>query len=526
MTNTAATSKALGLRRSAARKARVALATALVAAGLVAPALVAGLVAPPAHAVTNTFTVTRIDDRPDAKVGDGICSISTSGTFCTLRAAIQEANATVDKDAINFGINTGGGVAPIAPNSALPTITEPVIIDGYTQQGAQKNTKTVGNDASLKIELDGTNAPEAVGLEIQNSSNSVIRGLVINRFDEGIALIGTSVGNRIEGNFIGTDPTGTVDDGAQTLGVLISSASKSVIGGSTPDKRNVISGNGDAGILIGFDSPANVIKGNYVGTDKSGTKDFGTQFDGIRILGRESGTTVGGTTAASRNVISGNNNFGLTIFEADGTKVLGNRIGTTANGTGDLGNDFGVGIDSSSDLLIGNGTLAGSNTVAFNGGPAGIVFASDGVGNEVSGNSIFANAGLGIDLDGGVEDALGNTANDPLDVDSGPNDLQNKPSVSSAKTLSGKTTIKGTLSSEVGKSYKIEFYSNPSGNEGKKFIGTKSVTTGSDGKAAFTFTPAAAVSVGQTITATATNATSGSPHDTSEFSAPRTVAAS
>ena len=115
------------------------------------------------------------------------------------------------------------------------------------------------------------------------------------------------------------------------------------------------------------------------------------------------------------------------------------------------------------------------------------------------------------------------TPNDALDVDSGPNGLQNKPSIGSAKTVSGVTTIKGTLSSKAGKSYTIEFYSNLSGDEGKKFVGARSVTTGSEGKADFTITPATAVSVEQTITATATNATTGSPHDTSEFSTPRTV---
>jgi hypothetical protein len=202
--------------------------------------------------------------------------------------------------------------------------------------------------------------------------------------------------------------------------------------------------------------------------------------------------------------------------------VVGNRIGTTASGTSALGNFEGVRISNgATNNSVGEGTLAGSNTIAFNDNCGVFVTEATSNGNAISRNSIFSNGDLGIDLNND-----GVTPNDSLDVDSGPNGLQNRPSLGSAKTVSGTTTVKGNPSSEAGKTYKVEFYSNPSGNEGKKFIGTKSVTTGADGKAAFTFTPSKAVSVGQAITATATNATDGSPHDTSEFSAPRTVASS
>ena len=97
---------------------------------------------------------------------------------------------------------------------ALPTIKEQVTIDGYTQTGAHPNTKTVGNDAALKVVLDGTNVGGS-GLQINSASNSVIKGLVINSFgNTGIEIIGTTtVGTRIEGNFIGTDASGTLDKG-------------------------------------------------------------------------------------------------------------------------------------------------------------------------------------------------------------------------------------------------------------------------------------------------------------------------
>jgi hypothetical protein len=149
------------------------------------------------------------------------------------------------------------------------------------------------------------------------------------------------------------------------------------------------------------------------------------------------------------------------------------------------------------------------------------VFGGTTTGNEVSRNSIFSNGGLGIDLNGPGEDSSTNvsTPNDAGDADSGANNLQNKPVLSSAKTISGKTTIKGKLDSNPNQTYTIEFYSNPADtNEGKKLIGETSITTSVDGLRSFTFSPTTSVPVGQTITATATRA---STHDTSEFSAPR-----
>jgi hypothetical protein len=516
MYETTVKTRALRLRESAARKARGALAATIVAAAFVVPPLAAGLVAPPAHAST-TFLVTNTND-------------SGAGS---LRQAILDANATTDADAIKFAI-PGTGVQTIKPSTPLPPITRPVTIDGYTQKDAHPNTKTVGDDAVLKVELDGINVPNDNGLEISTSDGSVIRGLVINRFGEGVFVHGDSVANRIEGNFIGTNPTGTLDKGNNFDGVSIDGgASENVVGGATPDKRNVISGNSDGGgIGVFVGNSINRVQGNYVGTDKSGTKDLGNNFGGINVIDA-SGTMVGGTTAASRNVVSGNDDVGITIVHSQATKLLGNRIGTTAGGAGALGNDLeGVNISGSSGTLLGDGTTAGSNTVAFNGRDGINVNGTTAEGNQISHNSIFSNAGLGVDLTGPGELAVTTsipTKNDAGDTDSGPNNLQNKPVISSATTGPLKTTIKGKLDSTPStttakKTFTIEFFSNPTDtNEGKKFIGETTVTTSVDGLASFTLTPAAKVAVGRTITATATNS---STHDTSEFSAPRTVSSS
>jgi parallel beta-helix repeat protein len=512
--------------------------TRSLAAGLlfVAALLAACIIgARPAHAET-TLVVNDTGDFHDLIVGNGFCG---AGGSCSLRAAIEEANSTPGAETINFDI-PGTGVKTIVVNAtglgALPPITSQVTINGYTQTGASPNTKAVGNDAALKVELTQTGLQNDEGLDLfgSDSSGSVIKGLVINRFTDGIVIrFCDCVGNRIQGNFIGTDHTGTLDEGNTSTGVaIVGGPSENLVGGTTPSARNVISGNGAIGVLVGDDTSDNLIKGNYIGTDKSGTKDLGNDDTGVSVTDgsqfrfpiEASGNIVGGTTASSRNVVSGNHGDGIYVSVSRETKVLGNRVGTTADGKGALGNDDdGISVGAGFGSLIGNGTLGGSNTVAFNGDNGVEVFGLSSEGNEISHNSVFSNAGIGIDL-GVSASGDGPTRNDPGDADSGPNNLQNKPVVTSAKTGSLKTTIKGKLESNPGKSYTVEFYANPSStNEGKKFIGETTFTTSVDGLQTFSFSPATKVPVGQAITATATNA---STHDTSEFSAPRTVTSS
>ena len=188
-------------------------------------------------------------------------------------------------------------------------------------------------------------------------------------------------------------------------------------------------------------------------------------------------------------------------------------------------NDNGVFIvGATSNNEIEDGTSAGSNTMAFNGKDGMQIFDTTSTGNEVSHNSIFSNVGLGIDLIGPGEIFTSNipTPNDgdiqntpqvDPDSDTGANNLQNKPVLTSAATSSTTTTVKGTLNSAPGVSFSIEFYANPSGaDEGQRFIGAQSVSTNASGDATFSFQPQSKVAAGQNITATATN---GSTRDTS-----------
>ena len=246
------------------------------------------------RAEASTLTVTNLND-------------SGAGS---LRQAITTANNTLAIDTINFNIS-GPGVKSIRPLTPLPVITAPVIIDGTTQPG--------WSEGNLRIELDGENAGAlADGLSFSNildtSPTSFVRGLVINRWTN--AGITTQVTNNltIEGCYIGTDVSGTTAQG-NTVGVLLQStiggfhSSNITVGGDTSAERNIISGNSFMGIRI-FGGNDHIISGNYIGTDKTGTVALGDQ-SGLDITGIH--ITVGGSSAALRNVISGNSSRGMTL---------------------------------------------------------------------------------------------------------------------------------------------------------------------------------------------------------------------
>ena len=188
-----------------------------------------------------TLTVDSTADTSDFSTADGVCDTddSVGDGPCTLRAAIEQANFDAGTDTIDFSI-AGAGPHTISPGSALPTITDPVIIDGYTQAGASANTNPIasGSNAILKIVLDGTSAGAADGLNV-TSGDSTVKGLVINRFArDGIELSGSG-SNIIEGNYIGTDASGAIDLGNTFSGVRIIDASDNTIGGTASGRATL-----------------------------------------------------------------------------------------------------------------------------------------------------------------------------------------------------------------------------------------------------------------------------------------------
>ena len=419
----------IGTKMERAAKGK-ALASAFLLAALMVACLL--LAVEPARAVA-TFTVTNTDD-------------SGAGS---LRQAIEDANAATNSggpDLIRFAI-PGDGPHTIAPTSQLPTISQPVTIDGYTESldestPASPNTDAGGTtNAVLRIVISGASAPAGSSGLVVAGGSTTIRGLVINGFRSSVSSGGG------EGIFLPN------------------------LAGNTNNK----------------------IEGNFIGTDANGTADVGNKGAGIAIYIQSTGNTIGGEDPADRNLISGND-FGGVILNSSGNLLENNLIGTDKN---------------NSATGLGNG-LRG----------VGVFFAL-GTGNSILSNSIFSNGGLGIELNND-----GVTPNDGKDGDTGPNNLQNFPVLSSAtKSPAGYTTIVGSLKSTPRKVFTIQFFSSPQADpsgfgEGKEFLGELNVKTSRKGTVSFKFITLEDVAAGEVVTATATAFSTG---DTSEFSAARTV---
>ena len=500
---------------------------------VLAMALLLTLVVSPGTVQAATITV---DTTADANTANGNCTLREAIIAANTDTAVDNCPAGSGADTIAFNI-PGTGPHTIQPASALPTITDPVTIDGYTQPGASPNTNGpgLGLNTVLIIELDGSNAVSgANGLHI-TAGNSTVRGLVIIRFviqpgavvGSGIVLGGNG-DNVIEGNFIGTDFIGTTAFGNAAVGVLILFSPNNTIGGTTAAARNLISGNNGEGVhMQGFGGGAmgNLVQGNLIGTDVSGTEALGNAH-GVIISFDASSNIIGGTTAEARNVISANKGFGVLFAGsgATGNIVQGNFIGTDIIGTTNLGNSSsGVGIfgGGTSNNTIGGTTNSSGNTIAFNGGD-GVFVQFSGTKNAIQRNAIFSNTGLGIDLD-----PDGVTPNDTGDTDTGANNLQNFPVLTSATSGGGGTTIDGTLNSAASAQFRLEFFSNsvcdPSGfGEGENFLGSTGVTTDGGGNASFAVTFPTPVPAGQFVTSTVTDPDG----NTSEFSECEQVASS
>jgi Ca2+-binding RTX toxin-like protein len=600
-----------------------------------------------------TITVNSIDDSNTRNsaltLREAILIANGTLSLPTLTAAEQaQINGTVgtgaDRDKIAFNIGAIGSQQLIQPASALPPISDRVIVDGWSQGGAAYNGLPL-------VELSGNLAGNGiVGLDI-TAGNSTVRGLALNRFslagirlqnngDNTIAnnhigiditgtidrgnrrgiwidgvpnnriennlisgnntlgvglgieissvaarnnqVIGNRIGtdvtgkvaignyagiiirnapenliqdnlisgnvgigsgisingptanqNRVVGNLIGTDITGNVALGNSIYGISIGSASNNIIGGTTPQERNIISGSQTAGIaflqapavlgepsLSGVVPATNRVVGNYIGTNISGTAALGNPV-GVWIAVGEN-NIIGGTTPQEGNVISGNQ-MGVFLNSnlVTGNRVIGNYIGTQADGSSPLPNtSYSVIADKTGVNNRLGGTAAGEgNTIAFSGSSG--IQVTGGNGLAILGNSIFSNSTLGIDLDNDADGLTldGVTPNDLGDADTGGNGLQNFPVLNSATASGGNITISGTLNSIPNTTFRVEFFDNtvldPSGNsEGQTYLNFVNVTTDAAGNANFTSPPLTATG------AIVTNATNLTTNETSEFSQP------
>jgi hypothetical protein len=328
----------------------------------------------------------------------------------SLRKAITDANLTVASDTIKFSI--GSGAQKIKPLSALPAITQPLIIDGTTQPGYA---------GVPLIELDGSMAGASVtGLQI-NANSCTVKKLIINRFSfNGISITGNS--NQITGNYIGTDSTGTSDQGNAQSGVSIQgSATSNSIGGISAALGNVISGNNSNGILISSGTASTFVRNNLIGTNAAGNAALGNTSAGIRIISSPN-NIIGETTGlfTGTNVIAAN--FRGVTIEGDsstGNKVESNYIGTNSAGATTLGNNQeGVALYSgASNNKIGGTTGLLRNVISRNGG--GVTISGGAHDNKVEGNFIGANpagtaplgnTGAGVRVIASPNNTIGGTA--------------------------------------------------------------------------------------------------------------------
>ena len=424
-----------------------------------------------------------------------VTNTSDSGAG-SLREAILSANLSADVPGVIIFNITGAGPHTISPLTPLPALTAPVFIDGYSQSGASANTLAKGDDAVVQIiVLDSL---------VIDTTNSTVRGLAIPQIQLGPAP-GPKGSNIIEGCFIGLDATGTNSLGSPGFGVFVQTPGNR-IGGTNAAARNLISGKGATGIEI-FEAFAsnNVVQGNFIGTDRTGTRAIGNTDRALVVNMNASATIIGGMAAGAGNVISGNLNRGITLDGSDNL-VQGNFIGTTVTGQ-PLGNArSGIEIGGSRNTV--GGVRSGSaNVIAFNGVDGGGIFTTNGVDVKpgatfyaILGNSIFDNAGLGIDVNA---DGL---VTPPFPV------------LTLASNTSTGTLIKGTDIPNA--SVFLELFTNPAADpsgygEGKALLVTTNIST--DGAGNFTINWPTPLAPGLFLTGTANGNT--------EFSLARMVTA-
>jgi len=460
-----------------------------------------------------------------------VSNTSNSGAG-SLRQAILDANLAPGLSFIGFNI-PGSGPHTIAPTTLLPAITYPASIEGYSQPGSSENTSGTweGGNAVVKIFLDGSALAGSIDIGLQTAADGcTIRGLAIGNFS-GYGIDLNSSYNTVEGCYLGTDASGTIA-APNYVGVSATvNCDNNMIGGSDPATRNVISGNNAEGVVI-LTAANNTVQGNFIGVDATGTSGLGNGAQGVRL----------GKAADDRiwlNVISANGAEGLAVrgpTVTHGTLVRSNRIGTDVTGTAALGNGAegiriyvgfagGIGITIGGapgyKNLIAHNTGAGVSvelpelglaTVSYNeihSNNKGVVVTDPGIGTthtiaNIIGNSIYSNTGLGIDLaDDGV------SANDVSgDPDTGPNNLQNFPVLTSATANGTSIQIPGSLASSSDTRFSVEFFSNstsdPGGyGEGAVYLGSANIWTTESGNATFDISLPVIVPGGHYISSTA-----------------------
>jgi uncharacterized repeat protein (TIGR01451 family) len=452
---------------------------------------------------------------------------SSGATSSGLRLVAGAEGSTLRGLAINRFPGSGIEIVSLAGSST---------ISGNFLGTNLAGTAALGNGAHGVFVL---NAPgNIIGGDL--SANAALANLISGNGRSGVYLRDNASANEVLGNIIGLNIAGTSAVPNQEYGVGIYNGQGNRVGRPTDSPGtgpgNVISGNLECGVDIdsgtstGTPSSANFVQGNLIGLGSDGLSSLGNQAHGVSILDAAD-NSVGGPSSRDGNVIASNVLDGVLVetsvpVTAEGVPSTGNviqhnRIGTARDGVTDRGNSgSGVVVLNSNDNRVLNNTIAFNSRIVAETG----VVVNGGVGVVISRNSIFSNNGLGINLIGGSEDSFGVTDNDTQDGDTGSNNLQNYPVLTSAVNGLAVTTITGTMNSTANRTLRIEFFSNTQGDpsgfgEGEVFLAETSVSTNATGDASFSVPISPQVPAGRFITATATLLDNeGAAIETSEFS--------
>ena len=435
-----------------------------------------------------------------------------AGNYIGLNAAGTAAVANNGSGVQMFNGTTGnviGGTQPGAGN----------VISGNAYQGVQIDAQPLATSRNCVqgnwVGLNGAgtgavpNLNGGIGIYDGAFSNVIggtvaaARNVVSGNGAQGVIIgYGSSYGNTVAGNYIGLNPAGTAAIPNALCGVDIYLASSNLIGGAVAGAGNVISGNLDQGILIqNAGSVGNLIQGNLIGLNAAGTAQISNNWSGIELYGGPAGNQIGGTGVA-RNFISGNGEYGVIVDNASSLNVI-------------QGNTIGLNI---------------SNTLAVPNGWTGVSFYSGATSNLLGGttygaaNLIAGNAlgGVAVEFTGATNNIIrGNsiysnnsTSYPGITLYGGGNNLISAPTLTSA-VVTTNLTISGNYQGTNGWVYQLDFYSDAPGliPEGRIYLGSVPFT-GTGTTASFTASLGGVVTNGRAITATITDPAG----NTSQFS--------
>lgn len=398
-----------------------------------------GTSTPAVPTVTDTATATAtaavpVDRTAIAVDGTSIAVDSAADTdtrdgAVTLREAIMLANGELAVADLNPGEanNVSGAPGPesadtivfhpeVFPADAPATIslsgTLPTLATGSDRvDGAEAGVIVDGGNLGFNsFEIDSEDNA-ITGLQIQNCRTGIVlkagarnnmvggpaeseRNVISSNDAVGIRVDG--IANVIQGNYIGTDATGTMSRPNRMEGIWVApGAEDNLIGGSNPGEGNLISGNSLFGVSIsGQGAKGNMIQGNYIGVDASGRVALKNRY-GVVLDNSSQNNIIGGSVPAEANVISGNQSAGM-LIRGSGTNdnlIIGNFIGTDSSGSEDLGNGNGIWLLEGPQGNTIGGTGDGEGNVIANSGIIGILIEdADTTGNTIRGNSIYSNS--------------------------------------------------------------------------------------------------------------------------------------